>query len=74
MLTIGDLNIIIKHYAYQIQQRIEDLDHLICPLMPLEETNPEIASLISRYHGYQVKEEREIRLARKLVERVLQIF
>lgn len=28
MLTLGDLNLIIKYYAYQIQQRIEELEHL----------------------------------------------
>jgi hypothetical protein len=27
MLRICDLNQIIKHYAYKIQQRIEELDH-----------------------------------------------
>jgi hypothetical protein len=28
MLTLSDLNQIIKFYAYRIQQRIEELEHL----------------------------------------------
>ena len=31
MLSISELNQVIKHYAYQIQQRIDDLDRLQCP-------------------------------------------
>ena len=30
MLTISELNQVIKHYAYQVQQRIDDLDRLQC--------------------------------------------
>ena len=28
MLGLNDLNIIIKHYAYALQQRIEELDRI----------------------------------------------
>ncbi len=31
MLNISDLNQLIKHYAYHVQQRIDDLDRLHFP-------------------------------------------
>jgi hypothetical protein len=30
MLSIGDLNQIIKYYAFKVQQRIEELEHYSC--------------------------------------------
>ncbi len=30
MLTISDLNQIIKYYAFNVQQRIEELEHFNC--------------------------------------------
>jgi hypothetical protein len=32
MLTIGDLNLVIKFYAFNLQLRIEELDHPPHPL------------------------------------------
>ena len=57
MLTISELNQVIKHYAYQVQQRIDDLDRLTCPTSSQDEAaEPELLSIISKYHNYISKE------------------
>lgn len=57
MLTISELNQVIKHYAYQVQQRIDDLDRLTCPTSPQDEAaQPELLSIISKYHNYVSKD------------------
>lgn len=79
MLSLGDLNLIIKFYAYRIQQRIEELEHLNYNFAPQDDPEAdsqeyEFISAISKYHAYTTRDEKEARLARKLVERVLQIY
>jgi hypothetical protein len=57
MLTISELNQVIKYYAYEIQQRIDDLDRLTCPPSSQDEAvQPELLSIISKYHNYVSKD------------------
>jgi hypothetical protein len=75
MLSIADLNHIIKYYAVRIQQQIEEIQNFSAlPSDPPDQQDYEFISLIAKYVHYATSDEREIRLARKLVERVLQIF
>lgn len=75
MLSISDLNHIIKYYAFRIQQRIEELQSLpaFLPDSP-DQQDYDFISLIAKYAHYATSDEREIKLAKKLVARVLEIF
>lgn len=78
MLTIGDLNLVIKYYAFNIQQRIEELDHFINHLQQdpdeIDTHYLQLVGIIDKYRGYVTHEEKEIKLAKKLAERIIQIF
>ena len=78
MLSIGDLNLIIKYYAFRVQQRIEQLEHYSCSALSEPSEDPsqqyQFISVISKYSNYQTVEEREVRLGRRFNERLLQIF
>jgi len=53
MLTLSELKQFIKHFAYQVQQRIDDLDKLQCFLPTQDDsTKLELLSIISKYHDY----------------------
>lgn len=75
MLSIADLNHIIKYYALRIQQRIDELHHFAVfpPDIP-DQQDCDFIALISKYSDYATSDEKEIRLAKKLAERALQIF
>jgi hypothetical protein len=74
MLRICDLNQIIKNYAYRMQQRMEELDHYRC-YMAREDGDEEAADdAICRYAGCVSADQRDIKLAVKLKERVIQIY
>lgn len=78
MLTIIDLNQVIKYYAYNLQQRMDELDRVPYHL-PHDSDEPDphylqLISVVDRYRGYRTGEDREIKLAKKLVERAVQIF
>lgn len=72
MLNISDLNHIIKYYATRIQQRIEELQHLpaFLPDSP-DHQDYDFISLIAKYAHYATTDERDIKLAKKLVARVV---
>ena len=76
MLTIQELNIAVKYYAFNLPQRFEELSHPFNQNWDGEIDGQEmqLIGLVDRYRGYVAVEEREIRLARKLVERMLQIY
>lgn len=78
MLTIGDLNQVIKYYAFNIQQRIEELDHFTTQLQQdydeIDNHYLQLVGIIDKYRGYVTHEEKEIKLANKLAERIVQIF
>ena len=57
MLTLSELNQLIKYFAYQVQQRIDDLDRLQC-VLPTQDESPqaELLSIISKYYNYVTKD------------------
>lgn len=75
MLRICDLNQIIKHYAYNMQQRIEELEHFRS-YQGREEDSEDDATTesMARYTGLVSNDQKDIKLAIKFKERVLQIF
>lgn len=72
MLRICDLNQIIKHYAYKLQQRMEELDHYSSYQGREEEGDEDLMSdAIARYSGQVSTDDKDIKLARKFKERVI---
>lgn len=53
MLSIADLNVIIKYYATRIRQRIEELQHFsVFPTDAPDQQDCEFISIISKYAQY----------------------
>lgn len=77
MLTISDLNLVIKYYAFNLQLRIEELDRPHNLVTEPDEPDPhqlQLLTIIDKYKGYRAANEKETRLANKLAERITQIF
>ena len=66
MLGLNDLNVIVKHYAYALQQRIDELDRLPYPHDPPTPQHTEFISVVGKFGGYLTQTDKEARLARKL--------
>lgn len=62
MLTIADLNQVIKYYAFNLQQRIEELDHFPSHLpQDPDEVDPlylKLIGIIDKYRGYLTQDEK----------------
>ena len=52
MLGLNDLNVIVKHYAYAIQQRIDELDRMPYPHDPPTPHHTEFISVVGKFAGY----------------------
>lgn len=58
MLTINDLNTIIKFYAYNLPQRIDELNHLTSTCLEQEHHSLEVLSIIDKYQMYCTQDEK----------------
>ena len=58
MLTINDLNTIIKYYAYNLPQRIDELNHLTSTCLEQEYHYLEVLSIIDKYQMYCTQDEK----------------